>query len=145
MSFGGDNLKFTIDILTRDQSQPALASALARFNQFGKLISKPLTISFKVATAGLQALQGINLGLRPLVSGLDALVTRGAAIEVVSKSFASLTGAAGPKLDRLAQSIVRAASGTVTLNRAMQVANRSLASGLNFNQLLTQVAQSEDN
>jgi len=132
-------MSFSIAIGAKDQTKGALSQALSGFRSFASTISKPLTISLKVGQAGLGLLRDINLGLRPLVSGLDNLIEKGSALEVVRKSFESLTGTAGRQSDMMARRIVNAASGTLQLADAMRVANRALGSGLQYNQLLTAI------
>lgn len=138
-AFGGNTLNFGLRIGATDDTRTGLRSALASVQGFTRTALKPITIPINIARSGLGLLRDINLGLAPLVRGLDTIIERGAAVEVQQKAFQSLTGETGRNADRLANSIVKAASGTVTLARGMQIANRALASGMSLDQLRTAV------
>jgi len=128
-------LNFGIRIGAQDDSQSTLRGAMAGFRSFAKTISKPITIPLKIGHGGLKLLRDINLGLAPLVRGLDNVIERGTGLEVVRKSFESLTGKSGRQADILGRRMVQAASGTLRLSQAMQIANRAVASGISFKQL----------
>lgn len=129
------NLGYQIE--AKDATRSTLASALSGVTKFARLASKPITIPLKIARGGLGLLRDFNLGLRPLVAGLDNIIERGGRLSLVSKSFQSLTGKGAADADKLARSLVRAASGTISLIKAQETANRALGSGLDFKQLLT--------
>ncbi len=138
-AFGGNTMQFGLRIGATDDTRGGLRSALASVQGFMRSAVKPIQIPIQIARGGLGLLRDINLGLAPLVRGLDTIIERGAAVEVQQKAFQSLTGETGRNADRLANSIVKAASGTVTLARGMQIANRAVASGMSLDQLRTAV------
>jgi len=118
------NLSLTLN--ARDQTQGAIASALGGL---GKVLS--------FAKNSAVGLAGINLGVRPLVSGLDNLIDRGTRLEVIRKQFSALTGTQGGNLDLLSKRIQIATSNTLRLGESMQIANRGLAMGVSFRQIVT--------
>lgn len=129
-------LNFAINIGANDQTAAAVNSAMSRFRSLTSTLAKPLTIPFDIArglgkflTGGI-GLPGINMGLRPLVAGIDNLIERGAALEVTRKSFASLTGLTGRNADAMARSLVGASNGTLRQGKAMEIANRALVAGI---------------
>ena len=132
-------LNFGIRIGATDATQGTLRGALSGFTAFAKRLSKPITVPLRISRRGLGLARDVQLGLVPIVRGLDNIIERGAGLEVVRKSFSSLTGKSGRQVDLFARRLVRAASGTITFAKAMQVANRALASGLSFDQLLTAI------
>lgn len=133
------NLTFALRISAQDQTRTGLRSALSGLQSFARTAIKPITVPLKLGMAGVRALRDFNLGLRPLIAGMDDLIERGAALEVQQKSFAALTGTRGAATQRLAGTIQRAAAGTIRLAEAMQIANRALGSGLNMQQLVTAI------
>jgi len=135
-AFGANNLAFAIEIGAKDDTDSTLRGTLRRVRKYAGLMSKPITIPLKIGHGGLKLLRDINLGLAPLVRGLDHIIERGTGLEVVRKSFESLTGKSGRQADVLGRRMVQAASGTLRLSRAMQIANRAMASGISFKQLL---------
>ncbi|MFH1417261.1 MAG: hypothetical protein ABII12_03125 [Planctomycetota bacterium] len=130
-------LNFGIRIGARDDSQGILRGALSGFQSFARTVARPITIPLRVAGKGLAILRDINLGLAPIVRGLDNIIERGTGLEVVRKSFESLTGTGGRQAEQLARQMVQAANGTLRYAKAMQIANRALSSGLNIQQILT--------
>lgn len=132
-------LTFGVTLRSTDQSQGGFRSFLSGFNTVVRTAAKPITVPLQIARGGLGLLRDINLGLAPVVRGLDDLIERGAGLEVVRKSFESLTGRSGRDAERLAKSIVNAASGTLRMAEAMQIANRALGSGLSLEQLGTAI------
>ncbi len=135
-TLAGNSLSFAINIGAKDTTQGTLRSAARRFLSFARSVSKPITVPLRIGRKGLGILRDINVGLRPIVAGLDNIIERGTGLEVVRKSFESLTGESGRRADRLASRMTKAASGTLRLGRAMQIANRAMASGIQFDQLL---------
>jgi hypothetical protein len=129
-------LNFGIRIGARDDSQGALRGALSGFRSFARTISKPIVIPIRIGRRGLALARDINLGLAPIVRGLDRIIERGTGLEVVRKSFESLTGKGSQQAGMLARRLVQAASGTIRLAKAMQIANRAMGSGISFDQLL---------
>ena len=139
MSALATQLNFGMRISATDATGGAFRSALQGLSSFARTAIKPITIPFKIAQGGLGFLRDINLGLAPVVRGLDHLIERGSGLEVVRKSFESLTGRSGKDTDKLARSIVAASSGTLRLAEAMQIANRAIGSGLSLEQLGTAI------
>ena len=114
-------MNFGLVISASDRTQGAIGTALAGVTKFGR--------------GALGVMRDLNLGLRPVVQWMDNLIDRGSRLEVVRKAFEGLTGKTGRDADRLANSLVRASSGTIQLAEAMQLANRAMGSGLSVQQL----------
>lgn len=111
---------------------------MANVFRFARVVAKPIVIPLQIARSGLGLLRDVNLGLRPLIAGLDSVVDRGSRLEVIRRSFQSLTGQSGKNAEIMANQIVRAASGTLRMAEAMALANRSLGT-MKFDELLTAV------
>jgi hypothetical protein len=124
------DLAFGIRIGARDDTQSTLSGVMSEFRSFARTVSKPITIPLKVAGGGLRLLRDINLGLAPVVRGIDRLIERGTGLEVVRKSFASLTGTSAKQAESLARHLVDASGGALRTAKAMQLANRAIASGI---------------
>ena len=124
------NLSFMLEVGAKDATKAGLSSALAGINSFVRSAAKPITIPLKIAQGGLGFLRDINLGLAPLIRGIDGLIESGAALGAIRKSFAGLTKLLPDDADRLASSFVDASNGTLTLKRAMELANRAITSGI---------------
>ena len=118
-------MHFGLEISATDRTQGGLRSALSSVTGF--------------ARSAMGALRDFNLGVRPIVAGLDRIIERGSELEVVRKAFESLTGKRGAGADLLARRLVNASSGTLRLAEAMQIANRALSSGMKFEQLATAI------
>lgn len=138
-AFGGNTLQFGLRIGATDDTRGGLRSALASVQGFMRSAVKPIQIPISIARGGLGLLRDINMGLAPLVRGLDAIIERGSSVEVQQKTFRALTQASARDADRLAASVVKASSGTLSMARGMQIANRALASGMNLDQIRTAV------
>lgn len=123
-------MTFGIRIGATDETQGSLRSALSGFTSFARTLSRPILIPLKIASGGLSLLRDINLGLRPLVAGIDHIIAKGTALDTVSKSFRSLTGLSDAKAAALARRLVDAAHGGLRLSEAMQLANRAMAAGM---------------
>lgn len=133
------DLNFSIRIGAEDATKPAIQSAMAGFRKlFGSLAMKPFTLPFQIGRAGLGALRDFNLGLMPLARGLDTIIDKGSQLEVIQKTFRTITGRTSRDADTMAQQIVRAASGTMRMADAMALANRALGT-MKFDELLTAV------
>ena len=132
-------LSFGLRIGAKNDTQGALRGSLAGVMAFARKAAKPIIIPLKIARGGLALLRDINVGLAPLVAGLDRVIERGTKLEVVRKSFESLTGKSGRQVRALARELVRASSGTLSLAKAMQIANRGMGSGLSLRQLGTAI------
>jgi hypothetical protein len=130
-------MTFGLRISAKDDTSSALRSAKAGFEGLLKAASKPIVVPIQIAKIGLGTLRDINLGLRPLISGLDDMIERGTRLEVVQKSFAAITGLSGRQAEFMARRIVDAASGTIKLAQGMELANRALSSGMGMDQFLT--------
>lgn len=128
-------LSFGLKISAQDDTRSGLRASLASIGSFAKGVVKPITIPIRLGRAGLGLARDIQLGLRPLISGLDNLIDRGSGLEVIRQGFAKLTGSGDGTAKSLARSLVEAANGTIRLSEGMQLANRALASGLSFEQL----------
>lgn len=126
---------FGIRIAGKNDTGSALRSVTAGFQSALRVLAKPIVIPLQIARGGLGLLRDINLGLRPAIAAIDNLIDKGSALEVVKKSFESLTHSSAAGADVLARKLVNAASGTVKLAEAMQIANRALGSGLSLQQL----------
>lgn len=137
-AFGGNSLAFGLSINARDNTAEAQKSVL---RGFASLATKPITIPIKFGFNALAALRDINLGLVPLVRGVargvDSIIERGGRLDLVRKSFESLTGRSGAQMQYLARQLVAASNGTLRLGQAMEIANRGLASGLSLSDLRT--------
>lgn len=126
-------LNFAINIGAVDQTAAGVNSAMNNFRRLTSSIARlPLSIAGglgKFLTGGL-GLPGINMGLRPLIAGLDNIIDRGAALDVTRKSFASLTGLGQKTADALARSLVESSNGTLRQAKAMEIANRAMVAGI---------------
>ncbi len=138
-ALGNNSLAFWLDIGARDHTQGTLNGMIRSVRRAASIVSKPITIPLRMGRSALALARDINLGLAPLVSGLDRIIERGTSLEVVRKSFESLTGTSGKDASRMARSLVQASSGTLRLAEAMQIANRALASGMQFEQIGTSI------
>ncbi len=134
-TLAGSNLSFSINIGAKDRTGGAIRAAARRFVSFARAVSKPIMIPLRIGRKGLALARDINVGLAPIVRGIDHLIERGTGLEVIRKSFESLTGKSGRQAHALARRLVDAASGTIRLAKGMQVANRAMASGLSFEQI----------
>jgi len=118
------DMKFGIEIGAKDKTQDGLKSALASVTGF--------------ARGAMGAMRDYQLGLRPVIASMDRLIDRGGELEVISKSFRSLTRGSGG-VDMLAKKLVAASSGTLKLSEAMAIANRAMGSGMKFNDIATAI------
>jgi hypothetical protein len=140
MSRFGAGLDFGLRISAEDDTARGLQGALRGISSFGNLAGRALAAPFRVASGALATFRDINLGLRPLIAGLDRLITQGASIEVQQRAFQNLTGRSAGDAEKLARAAVEASNGTLQLAEAFQVANRGLSAGLDFNDILTAVS-----
>ncbi len=124
-------LAFGINISATDNTQSALSRAAGGISSLARFAAKPITIPFKVAQSGLGFLRDVQLGLRPLLAGIEGLVDRGARLGTIEKTFSALTKTVGDDTQQMAQSLVDASNGTLTLQRAMELANDSMERGVN--------------
>lgn len=132
-------LSFKIRIGAEDDTRSAVQSATSGFRTFFQSISKPITAPLKALQGGLGFLRDLSLvggavvsGIQAVTSGIDQLIERGSAMSVTRKSFESLTRTLPGQADTLAKSFVDASNGTLTYRRAMELANRATASGINI-------------
>ncbi|MBX3396499.1 MAG: hypothetical protein KF841_14150 [Phycisphaerae bacterium] len=133
------DLNFSMRIGVEDGTEAGLQSAMTRFRKFlGGLAGKAFALPLNVGKAGLGILRDVNLGLMPLVRGIDGVVDRGSRLEVIRRGFLNLTGQSSKNADVMARQIVRAASGTMRMAEGMALANRALGS-MSFDDLLTAV------
>ncbi len=121
-----------------DDTRAGLRSVFSGISSLARAAAKPITVPFKIAQSGMGFLRDFNLGLRPAIAGIDHVLTRGAALEVVTKGFETRMKTAGYGTTRLANEIVRAANGTIRLSEAMQIANRA-GDNIDFESLKTAV------
>ncbi len=143
-----NNLLYSITITGRDDTQPALRSALGGFRGFAQTATSVVSSPFRAMAASIRGVGrlgnfalGINLGLRPMVQQFDRLIDRGARAVVTQDAFGRSLGrlVRPEQVSLYANKIVDAASGTLKFVDAMALANRALSSGLQFDQLLTAV------
>lgn len=132
----GEKLQYTVS--AKDASSGVLRRVLGQLGSFStsatRLVSAPFRALTSIRMVGLQA--SISM-LRGLGDQIDSLVERGTRMEVVRKSFEALTGRTGPAAERLARRFQAASQGTLSMVRAMEIANRALASGLSAGDLNT--------
>ena len=135
---------FQYRISAKDDTSKTIDGALGNLRRFGKLAARPILIPIKIASTGFNAAKGalgvlrdINLGLAPVLRGFSNLLDSGLQLGVQQKSFQSLVGRTSSTALDMAKSLVAASNGTLTLSRAMQIANRGMASGLGFEQVGT--------
>ncbi len=129
-----NTMRFGLEISAKDNTGPGLRSVLSSITN---LAIKPITIPFKIGTGALGILRDINLGLAPVIRGIDQLVTRAGHLETARKSFESLTGSSGNKATYMARQLVDAANGTLRLSVAMRLANKALSDGFSTDKLNT--------
>lgn len=125
-----NEMSFSLRLGVKDDSQAGLRSWQSSVMGAARVVAKPITIPLKIGAAGLGLLRDINLGLRPLISGLDHVIERGTALDAVRKSFISLVGGGAKAADQLAVRLVAASHGTLRTAEAMQLANRAMAAGI---------------
>ena len=123
-------MTFGLRIAATDDTQGALRSSLSGFISFARKLASPITIPLRIVQGGSGLLRDINLGLMPLVRRFDDLVTKGAALDAIQRSFTSLTGRSAKDAEHLANRLVAAAGGLLDDSRAMQLANRAIAGGV---------------
>jgi len=128
---------FSYRIGAEDDSRSGIESALSSLRGFSTKATELVSVPFKFGGAALGFLRDFNLGLKPLLGGLDSILDTGLRLEAQQKSFEALTGKQGKQARDLAKSLVAAANGTLTLAKAQQIANRALASNIQFDQLGT--------
>lgn len=125
-----NEMSFSLRLGARDDSQAGVRAWQSSIMGAVKAVSKPITIPLKIGAAGLGLLRDINLGLRPLMEGLDRIIERGTALDATRKSFISLVGGGSRYADQLAERLVAASHGTLRVAEAMQLANRSIVAGI---------------
>jgi hypothetical protein len=123
-------MSFSLRLGTKDDSQAGLRSFSSSVLGTVRSLSKPITIPLKIAGAGLGLLRDINLGLKPLVEGIDGIIERGTALDATRRSFISLVGGGAKSADQLAERLVAASHGTLRIGQAMELANRSIIAGI---------------
>ncbi len=128
---------FSYKIDAIDNSESGLADALGSLRGWSTKAAALVQAPFKFGGAALGFLRDFNLGLKPLLGGLDSILDTGLRLEAQQKSFEALTGKQGKQARELAKSLVAAANGTLTLAKAQQIANRALASNIQIDQLGT--------
>lgn len=128
-------MRFGIELLATDRTQNVFRSAIGNAQRAARAIARPITIPIKVAQVGMGFLRDFNLGLRPLIAGIDSLVTRASGLQAVQQSFEALSGRGAERAAGLARWLQEASNGVLRLNEAMAIANRGLAAGLNARQI----------
>lgn len=131
-----DTMKFGIEIGTR-ADMSGVRTLLGGISSIARTAVKPIVIPLQIARGGLGLLRDINLGLAPIVRGIDQLVTRAGHLETARKSFEALTGSSGNKAAYMARQLVAAANGTLRLSDAMRLANKALSDGFTTDKLNT--------
>lgn len=131
-----NEMSFSLRLGAKDDSQAGLRSWQSSIMGAVKAVSKPITIPLKIAGAGLGLLRDINLGLKPLIEGLDHIIERGTTLDATRKSFISMVGGGAAYADQLAERLVAASHGTLRVAEAMQLANRSMAAGIDTSKTL---------
>lgn len=133
------DLAFKIKIGAEDTGTGSVfRGALANVFSFARSAAKPIMIPIQIAKGGLGILRDINLGLAPVIRGIDNIIDRGSKLEVIRRGFQNLTGQSSKNIDIMARQIVRASAGTMRMAEAMALANRALGS-MSFDDLLTAV------
>lgn len=138
------DFNFGIKIGARNDTKAGISEALSGFRSFTNTIAKPITIPLRIGKLGLSAarsslsvIRDLRLSFSGLASKVDEFIDAGLRFGPQMRSFQSLTGTSEKKAIGLAKSLVAASHGTLTLSRAMQIANRGLASGLGIGQIGT--------
>jgi len=86
----GSDLNFGLRISAQDDTQSALRSAASGLAAFARTAIKPIEIPLQIARSSLGLFRDIDLGLRPLISGIDSFITRGSGLDAIQKSFVGL-------------------------------------------------------
>lgn len=128
-AFGGD-MTVGLRLTARDDTQAALSKAQTGFSRFRSLVSRPLTVPLQIASGGLALLRDINLGLRPVLAGLDRMIERGAALETQQKAFGKFTQLGTRDSAGFARSLQQSALWTLRLGEALTVANRAMTTNI---------------
>jgi len=117
-------MNLSLTLAAKDQTQGAIGSAISGL---GKVLSFA-----KSATVGLA---GINLGLRPLISGLDSVIERGTRLNAVKASLSGLTGVTPAQASTLGRSLQAASHDVLGLSESLAILNKGLAAGLDMSSL----------
>lgn len=136
-AFGGNMMTAGIRLSARDETAGPLSSARRGFESFRTLVSRPLNVSLRIAGGTMGLLRDINLGLRPVIAGLDRLIDRGAGLEATQKAFGRFAGVADKDAGRLARSLQQSALWTVRWGEAMQIANRAMTTNIPIQEMDT--------
>lgn len=129
-------LNFGITVAATDNTQSAFRRAMSGIQGLARLAAKPIEIPLRVGRAGLGIMRDVQLGLRPLIAGIEGVLARGSSFSTIEKSFANLSRTVGDDTRQLSGSLVDAANGTLTHARAMEIANRAMAGGINVSKQL---------
>lgn len=132
-------MNLSLVLSAQDQAfSSTLRSGLRAVQRFASIASKPITVPLRWATGGL-GLVGLNLGVRPLISGMDRLIERATRLDAVQRSFQSLVGENAKRAGELARRLSVASSGMLGMTESMELANRAIAGGLTLRQLGTAI------
>lgn len=128
-AFGGD-MTVGLRLTAKDETQGAVRAASSGFSRFRSLVSKPITVPLRIAGGGLALLRDINLGLRPVLAGLDRMIERGAALETQQKAFGRFTQLSARDSAGFARSLQQSALWTLRLGEALTIANRAMTTNI---------------
>lgn len=123
-------MQFGLTISARDQSQQGLRSAMSSIQGFARSAVRPIMIPVRIASGGLALLRDINLGLRPVLAGLDRMIERGAALETQQRAFGKFTQLGTRDSAGFARSLQQSALWTLRLGEALTVANRAMTTNI---------------
>lgn len=128
-AFGGD-MTASLRITAKDETQGPIRAASSGFSRFRSLVSKPITVPLRIAGGGLALLRDINLGLRPVLAGLDRMIERGAALETQQRAFGKFTQLGTRDSAGFARSLQQSALWTLRLGEALTIANRAMTTNI---------------
>lgn len=129
-------MNFGIRLSAKDETGGPLSSALRGFTNFARTVAaKPITIPLKIGSAGLGLLRDLNLGLRPIVVGMDRMIERGAMLETQFDAFAKFTGKSTRDAETLARHFIDMAHGALRYGEALQIANDAMTTNIPYQSL----------
>ncbi|MFO0971821.1 MAG: hypothetical protein U1A27_00065 [Phycisphaerae bacterium] len=133
-------LNFGIRIGAENQTAAGLRSSLASIQSFARTAIKPITIPFRLASAGLGVLRDINLGLRPALAAMESVIDRGSRLDTALSGMRAQFRVSGAAGETLAEGLQAASQHTLSFVRAVELLNRSQAQGTGLKDVFDAVA-----
>src|ERR1041385_4586317 len=117
MSFGGV-MSFGLEINARDNTQSALSSAKNAIAALSHAATKPITIPIRIGQGVAATLRDFNLGIAPLIRGLDNLIDRGSGLEGIQKTFRTSLDVGVKAGESIAKALQNASFQTLSLSES---------------------------